>query len=83
MKDEEGQTAASVIPVEAEEHVTERYALGEKKQADYYLGGKEVGRRWFYANGGLSMEISVRDGRQHGPFREWYESGSCPRRQTI
>jgi antitoxin component YwqK of YwqJK toxin-antitoxin module len=65
----------SSIPTEAEERVTERYDGGVKKKAEYYLNGEEVGRRWFFEAGDLEMEISVRDGRQHGPFRTWYESG--------
>jgi antitoxin component YwqK of YwqJK toxin-antitoxin module len=61
----------SSIPANAEERVVGYDDAGSKEQAEYYLAGELVGRRYFHSSGEPSFEMAFRAGRLHGVQYRW------------
>jgi hypothetical protein len=56
----------SSTPASAQERIKKRYPNGAKKQADYYVKGNGIGRRFFAKEGYVDMEYGIRNGRMQG-----------------
>ncbi|HEX6290975.1 MAG TPA: hypothetical protein VFZ66_17450 [Herpetosiphonaceae bacterium] len=61
----------SSIPEAAEERIVERHPDGTKAQADYWLDGELVGRRFFFETGEPSLDFGLRRERYHGMWYRW------------
>ncbi len=53
----------------------ETWETGGKKIAHYYVGGEEVGHRYWEPSGVLTYECGLRNGERHGHFRTWHDNG--------
>lgn len=65
----------SSIPRTAKERIIERYPDGGKRKAEYRLGRKLVGVRYFFESGEPEMEYGLRDGKKHGTEYDWFDPG--------
>jgi antitoxin component YwqK of YwqJK toxin-antitoxin module len=65
----------SDIPTAAVEHVTATHPDGSRARAEYVLNGEVVGRRFWDADGSLSMEQPLKNGLRHGIEYHWYFNG--------
>ncbi len=61
----------SCIPKSARERVVKRFADGSKREAEYRIGRKLVGRRWFYDTGEPESETAFKNGKRHGIEFRW------------
>lgn len=66
----------SSIPDSAEERVIETHEDGSKAQAEYWLDGQRVGRRYFFESGELAGDVGLRGDRYHGIDYRWDMPGS-------
>lgn len=68
----------SSIPGTAREKVTERFPSGRKRKAEYRVGGKVVGIRYFFQSGEPEHECGLKEGKKHG-VEYWWLGGNLPR----
>lgn len=65
----------SSIPPGAKERITKRYPSGKKKRAEYRVGRKVVGVRFFFESGEPELEYGMKDGKRHGIEYDWLDPG--------
>jgi hypothetical protein len=63
----------SCIPKTARERVVKRFADGSKREAEYRIGRKLVGRRSFFDTGEPESESAFKNGKRHGIEFRWFD----------
>src|SRR5436190_20927766 len=64
-----------IVPLNAEERIVSRFKSGIKREAFYFLSGKQVGARRWFKDGTLANEWATEGNNHHGRWARFHTNG--------